>query len=136
MRSKVTVKLLFLLLFLMQTLNADRACAVAGSFYSNEKQELSIQLKKLLKDAKEFKKENINAIVVPHAGYVFSASTAALSYKTLKPKYKTIFLLGSSHHVSLNGASIFTQGSYQTPLGKIKMNKQIISSLMKNPLFE
>ena len=119
----------------MQILNADRACAVAGSFYSDNANELSSQVTRLLKDAKESPKQNINAIIVPHAGYVFSAPTAAIAYKTLHKKYKNIFVIGSSHHVALHGASIYNIGSYQTPLGKIKMNESIITSLMKNSLF-
>jgi len=119
----------------MQILNADRPCAVAGSFYSNEKNKLSLELKKLLEDAKVFPKQDIAALIVPHAGYVFSAATAATAYKTLSKSYKNVFLIGSSHHVALEGASIYTTGKYQTPLGKIQMNETIISSLMKNPLF-
>jgi AmmeMemoRadiSam system protein B/AmmeMemoRadiSam system protein A len=120
----------------MQILNAQRPCAVSGSFYSSDKKKLSLQVKKLLSQAKKSSYVETNALIVPHAGYVFSASTAAIGYKTLKKKYKTIFLIGSSHYIALNGASIYTKGEYQTPLGNIKMNQEIISSLMKNPLFE
>ncbi len=119
----------------MENLNADRACAVAGSFYPKEKEELSHEVKQTLLEAKSFKEESVRAIVVPHAGYVFSAPVAALSYKTLHKKYKNVFLIGSSHHVNFNGASIYDVGSYKTPLGKIKMSQDVISTLMKSPLF-
>ena len=135
MRTKIKLSLLFLLMLTMQTLNADRACVVAGSFYSKDAEKLSIEVKQAILEAKTFKEENIQAIVVPHAGYVFSAPVAALAYKTLHKKYKNIFLIGSSHHVNFNGASIYNIGSYKTPLGKIKMSQNIISSLMKNSLF-
>ena len=117
----------------MQELHAtNRPCAVAGSFYSQDKQELSSELSQLFKNAREFSTQNINAIIVPHAGYVFSAPTATLAYKTLHKKYKNVFLIGSSHHINVNAASIYTQGDYQTPLGEVKVNQKIINKLLEN----
>ncbi len=118
-----------------QALNADRASAVAGSFYSKDKETLSLEVKQSLFEAKIFKEEKVQAIIVPHAGYIFSAPIAALAYKTLHKNYKNIFIIGSSHHVNFNGASIYAQGSYTTPLGKIKTDKTVVASLMKSPLF-
>jgi len=119
----------------MENLNAQRACAVAGSFYSDDKTELSTQIKSLLQTATKFKEQDVQAIIVPHAGYVFSAQTAATAYATLSKKYKNIFLIGSSHHVSFDGASIYNIGNYKTPLGEIQTNHTIVSQLMKNSLF-
>jgi len=119
----------------MQNQNTVRACAVAGTFYSSDKIELSSQIQSLLQNAKTFEKESVQAIIVPHAGYVFSAQTAATAYKTLNKKYKNIFVIGSSHHVSFDGASIYNLGNYKTPLGEIQTNNTIVDSLMKNPLF-
>ena len=116
----------------MENLHATRPCAFSGSFYSSDKSELSSQVKTLLNDAKDFTKENVNAIIVPHAGYIYSAKTAATSYKTLHKKYKNIFLIGSSHHVNINGASIYNLGNYKTPLGEVKVNQEIVSDIMKN----
>ena len=119
----------------MENLNAQRACAVAGSFYSDDKTELSTQIKSLLQTATKFEEQDVQAIIVPHAGYVFSAQTAATAYATLSKKYKNIFLIGSSHHVSFDGASIYNIGNYKTPLGEIQTNHTIVSQLMKNSLF-
>ena len=132
---KSKIVLLFLAFFTMQNLEATRNPAVAGSFYSDKKIELSKQVNTLLQNAQSFKKESIAALIVPHAGYVFSAKTAAVAYKTLQKKYKNIFLIGSSHHITLNGASIYNKGNYKTPLGEVTTNKAIVSSLMKHPLF-
>ena len=135
MCSKTKIVLLFLLVFAMENLNAQRACAVAGSFYSNDKAQLTSQIKSLFRDVKTFKEEDVAAIIVPHAGYVFSAHTAATAYKTLSKKYKNIFVIGSSHHVSFDGASIYNIGNYKTPLGEIQTNQKIVSALMQNSLF-
>ena len=135
MCSKIKLTLLFLVVLTMENLNAQRACAVAGTFYSDNKTELSAQIHSLLRDAKTFEQKDVQAIIVPHAGYVFSAETAATAYATLDKKYKNIFVIGSSHHVSFDGASIYSIGNYITPLGEVKTNHTIVSSLMRNPLF-
>ena len=117
----------------MQNLNATtRPCAVSGSFYSKDKATLSHELTSLFKETKEFEQKDVRSIIVPHAGYVYSAPTAALSYKTLHKKYKNIFIIGSSHHINVDAASIYNIGNYQTPLGEVKVNQEIVSELLKN----
>ncbi|MBU1217511.1 AmmeMemoRadiSam system protein B [bacterium] len=136
MCTKATIAFLFLLVFTLQNVQALRPSAVAGSFYENDKENLSVYVKTLLENAKTFQKQEINAIIVPHAGYVFSAPTAVIAYKTLHKKYKNIFLIGSSHYADFDGASIFTDGNYKTPLGEVQVNQEIITSLQKSsPLF-
>ena len=135
MCSKIKITLLFLVVLTMENLNAQRACVVAGTFYSENKTELSTQIESLLQTATKFKEEDVQAVIVPHAGYVFSAQTAATAYATLSKKYKNVFIIGSSHHVSFDGASIYNIGNYKTPLGEIQTNHDIVSSLMQNSLF-
>ncbi|WP_321778540.1 AmmeMemoRadiSam system protein B [Sulfurimonas sp.] len=125
-------ELLILLFFLSGNLYALRPAVVAGSFYSDNKNELQTEIKTYLKNAKEFDEKSINALIVPHAGYVFSANVASIGYKTLNKKYKNIFLIGSSHYVSFNGASTYNIGDYQTPLGNVRVNKTLASKLIKN----
>jgi AmmeMemoRadiSam system protein B/AmmeMemoRadiSam system protein A len=132
MCTKAIIAFLFLLVFSIQNVQALRPSAVAGSFYENDKEKLSAQVKTLLENAKIFPQQEINAIIVPHAGYVFSAPTAALAYNTLEKKYKNIFLIGSSHYLNFEGASIYTEGNYRTPLGEVQVNHDIVASLMKN----
>ena len=124
--------LLLLTVITMQNLHAARPEAVAGKFYSSNKEELSSQVKGLLHESENFSKESVSAIIVPHAGYVFSADTASVAYKTLHKKYKNIFLIGSSHHVNFDGASIYSEGNYKTPLGEVKVNQTIVSKLIES----
>ena len=132
MRSKTKIVLFLLTVLLTQNLYASKPYAVAGSFYPQDKNELSTQVKIFFQDAKKTSKKNVNAIIVPHAGYVFSASTAATAYKALSKKYKNIFLIGSSHYVNIDGASIYNVDNYKTPLGEIKINQKIVSELKNN----
>jgi MEMO1 family protein len=132
MRSKFKIVQLFLLLFLFENLHALRSTAVAGSFYTDNKSKLQTQIKTHLKNAKTFEQQNISALIVPHAGYVFSANVASTAYKTLNKRYKNIFLIGSSHYVSFNGASIYNIGDYKTPLGNVRVNKALASKLIQD----
>lgn len=113
-------------------MTAPRVSAASGSFYPADKIELSTEIDKALKNAKTFEPKDIHAIIVPHAGYIYSAEVAATAYKTLHKKYKNIFLLGSSHHVNFNGVSIYNQGNYQTPLGEVQVNATIVGSLLSH----
>ncbi|MDP4290317.1 MAG: AmmeMemoRadiSam system protein B, partial [Bacteroidota bacterium] len=64
------------------------------------------------------------AIIVPHAGYVFSGVVAAAGYKQIDRDavFKHIFLIGSSHTMYFDGASAYSIGDFITPLGKVKVD--------------
>jgi MEMO1 family protein len=117
-----------------------RPPAVAGSFYPID----SAQLKNQLGDffslvRKPVRYSNVAALIVPHAGYVFSGQVAASGYAQLDPekKYTRIFLIGTSHLMLLNGASIFTKGDFSTPLGIVEVDTAITNCLLReNRIFE
>ena len=135
MCSKVKIGLLFVVFLSMQTLNATpRPCAVCGSFYSSDKAKLETEINLALHNASSFAKTDVNALIVPHAGYIYSGATAAVAYKTLHKKYKNIFIIGSSHHVNFDGISIYNKGDYLTPLGSVRTNKKIINELFTHKL--
>ena len=111
----------------------NREPVVAGQFYPGRSDELSAELIKLFSEAEEKKsKEEILAIISPHAGYVFSGSVAASSFNQINPKkkYKTVFVIGSSHRTSFDGASIYNKGNYKTPLGMVEVDLKIANNLI------
>ena len=73
----------------------------------------------------------MRAIISPHAGYVFSGKVAASAFTALpkKAEYKNIFIIGSSHIMSFEGASVYDTGDFITPLGKIKVDNLIVNKL-------
>jgi len=115
----------------------NRKPAVAGTFYAGGREALTGQLGKLFSEASQNKKlENIVAIVSPHAGYVYSGIVAASAYNQLSPEmhYDNIFLIGSSHHASFDGAALYSQGNFITPLGTAKVNIPLSLKLIsENP---
>ncbi|MEK0338086.1 MAG: AmmeMemoRadiSam system protein B, partial [Nitrosopumilus sp.] len=75
-----------------------RHAAVAGAFYPANKEEIESMLNEFLKNVPNINIKEPKAIIVPHAGYIYSGQVAAYAYSLLK-KYKKqkIILLGPSH---------------------------------------
>lgn len=117
----------------------NRQPVVAGMFYDKDPGSLSRELKELYSYGdKDMGNDVLRALIVPHAGYIFSGQVAACAYRKIPidKTYDTIFILGSSHHVKLDGASIYNKGDYITPLGKVNVNKDISRKLINgNELF-
>ena len=122
-----------------QSKSIDRQPVAAGRFYSADKETLKKDLAKLFADCKKTVEEmNARAIISPHAGYVFSGRIAASSFSTTpkNARYENIFLIGSSHIMAFDGASVYNTGDFITPLGKIIVNREIGDKLKKeNPVF-
>lgn len=123
-----------------QSLKTDRQPAVVGSFYPSDPVQLKTQLAGYFKVADGQKPYgNVAALIAPHAGYVFSGQIAALAYAKIDPEkeYKTVFLIGTSHHVLLNGASVYNRGRFVTPLGAVEIDTSVANELIRgNKLFE
>ncbi len=122
---------------LAQNNSMDRKPAVAGRFYKGSKITLEMELKLLLESSENKPLDDVYGLIVPHAGYVFSGDIAATAYTKIPrdKKYKTIFILASSHVMKFNGASVYSVGDYITPLGKVPIDKEIISDLIDSNLF-
>lgn len=117
-----------------QSKTVDRQPVAAGRFYSSDRETLRRDLQKLFTECR--KPEGVihaRAIISPHAGYVFSGRIAASAFSATPRDagYKNIFLIGSSHVMAFEGASVYNTGDFVTPLGKISVNRQIADRLKK-----
>lgn len=111
-----------------------RKPAVAGSFYAGDAKELRQDVQNCFSRCKNPLMENVQAVIVPHAGYVFSGVTAASAFAAINPdaEYEHIFLLGPSHHVYLGKASVNIGASaYATPLGNVPVDTALCKDLME-----
>ena len=66
------------------------------------------------------------AVIVPHAGYIYSAPVAASAYALLQPyrqQIKRVILIGPSHRVGFNGLALSSADYFATPLGQIAVDK-------------
>jgi len=111
-----------------------RSPQFAGTFYPDNPQILKEMIEDFLHQATVEKlKVQPKALIVPHAGYIYSGQVAAYGFKILeKYEYEKIFLLGPSHHFSFQGLASSPAGYWETPLGKIKcLGKEDLKELKK-----
>ncbi|MEA1929144.1 MAG: AmmeMemoRadiSam system protein B [Candidatus Auribacterota bacterium] len=102
-----------------------RSPAVAGGFYPDNPSRLKGMIRGFLAEAKvEIPGGKVVALIVPHAGYVYSGGTAAHSFQLLDGSgVKTVFLIGCSHKAYFPGVSVFGDDGYRTPLGVVPVDK-------------
>jgi MEMO1 family protein len=110
-----------------------REPAVAGKFYSNSAAKLRLAVEKYLHDAIPVRVKRPVAIVVPHAGYIYSGQICADGFKQVSNQsYDVIVILGTKHTNSdLQKISLYPGDGFRTPLGKVPVEKDIIISLKK-----
>ena len=123
-----------------QNRTTDRQPVAAGRFYSAEKITLTKDLSNLFRTCKKSDENwRVQAIISPHAGYIFSGKIAASAFSAIPANsfYKNIFIIGSSHIMSFDGASVYNTGDYITPLGRLKVNTEIANKLInENKVFK
>ncbi len=105
-----------------------RHAAVAGAFYPDDELELREMIEDYLSKAEDVKlkargKSKLRALIVPHAGYIYSGPIAAYGYKLLanyKEQVKDVIVLGPSHYAAFRGACESGFDIWETPLGRVK----------------
>ncbi|MDQ6993516.1 MAG: AmmeMemoRadiSam system protein B [Mariprofundus sp.] len=96
-----------------------RSAAVAALFYPADGVVLRDMIKSALSRV-QFVTDAPKGIIVPHAGYSYSAQTAACAYATLKNSaYSRVVLVGPAHRLAFNGIAISASSSFRTPLGDV-----------------
>lgn len=112
-----------------------RAPAVAGAFYPGRKEILARDVLSLLGAAQSASVAVCDvpkALIVPHAGYSYSGSTAALAYAQLLPVralIKRVILLGPVHRVAVRGLALDGAAVFSTPLGDIEVDQDAVRSI-------
>ena len=123
-----------------QSTPINREPVAAGRFYSADKETLTRDISKLFASCtKSSVSGSVRAIISPHAGYVFSGKTAAAAYSATQKNsdYKNIFIIGSSHVMAFEGASVYNTGDFTTPLGTATVNRRIANKLKEeNKVFD
>jgi len=117
-----------------------REPVATGRFYPDDENELKANLEQLFLACRPpLNLKNIRALIVPHAGYVFSGEVAASAYNQLIPGivFRRVFILASSHCARYSGASLYNQGHYKIPGGKIEVDLELVNQLIKDhPVFD
>lgn len=105
----------------------ERTPAAAGSFYPSDPAELASTVDALLETAlAPADVGEILALVVPHAGYVFSGPVAASAYALLRGhEIGRVALLGPAHFVPLRGTAVPRADAWRTPLGALGIDAEL-----------
>lgn len=106
---------------------AVRLPAVAGMFYPAGRDALAAMVNGFVGDGcvEDESATCPKALVVPHAGYVYSGSVAAAAYAQLCPhraRIRRVVLLGPAHRVGFRGLATSTAAAWRTPLGDVKLD--------------
>jgi AmmeMemoRadiSam system protein B len=109
-----------------------RKSILAGSWYPSDKLTLRKSIENYLASAgKGSTTGEIVAVIVPHAGHIYSGPVAAYAYNALERyDYKRVIMLGPSHRIRFRGVSVNLQSGYQTPLGLVTVDLSLASKFI------
>jgi len=75
------------------------------------------------------------AVIAPHAGYQFSGRCAGAVYAHLRGRdIRRVMVLAPTHHVRMHGGSIPAVDFYETPLGRIPLDREACEAILESPL--
>lgn len=119
-----------------------RQPSVAGTFYPGQASALSRDVMTLLAAARavvnilDMTARIPKAIIVPHAGYIYSGATAALAYARLaqgRTRIRRVVLLGPVHRVPVRGLALPGAEWFATPLGKVEVDQDAVAAITALP---
>jgi AmmeMemoRadiSam system protein B/AmmeMemoRadiSam system protein A len=111
-----------------------RPPAVAGLFYPGDRIALAAELDELLGDVGHFgpRLASPKALIVPHAGYVYSGGVAAHAYDELAPArgiVRRVVMLGPAHRVAVRGLAAPGASAFATPLGEVPIDREALRAV-------
>lgn len=112
-----------------------RPAAVAGMFYTGDPAQLQAEVQSMLAEA-SITVPAPKAIIVPHAGHIYSGPIAASAFAQLIPakdKIHRVVLLGPCHRVALSGLATSSADFFETPLGLIPIDREFSDKLVQLP---
>lgn len=112
-----------------------RPPAVAGLFYPADARQLAHDVQQLLVEARPHDLIP-KALIVPHAGYIYSGPIAATAYATLQPvaaRIRRVVLLGPTHRVAVYGLALPGADAFDTPLGRVMLDAAAARSIARLP---
>jgi AmmeMemoRadiSam system protein B len=112
-----------------------REMSVAGAFYPANASEIERYFEhfsKIYDEHSVIPKAKARAVIVPHAGYIYSGYTANIAYRVLQNSgAKNILVIGPSHRIGFHGSSLGNYKDYETPFGEIGQSGKIYRMLQE-----
>jgi AmmeMemoRadiSam system protein B len=111
--------------------NNIKAPNVAGTFYPGEPEELARTVDDMVATAETQPQADVGAILVPHAGYVYSGAVTAEAFAAVGGYAPdTVVLFGPSHHIRFPGVAAPTYDAFETPLGALAVDAKLVSDVI------
>ncbi len=113
-----------------------RPAAVADAFYPGTAPQLRGEVDRLLKAAGHKHDRAPRALIVPHAGLVYSGAGQAAAYAGLgnrSASIRRVVLLGPPHRVAVDGLGLSTAAAFATPLGEVRVDGVAVETLLQHP---
>ncbi len=115
-----------------------RPAAIAGSFYPADAPTLRRTISSLMAKAGQPGADAAipKAIIVPHAGLVYSGAIAADGFATILPAAGTIrriVIIGPAHRMAFQGIAVADATAFATPLGTVPVDEEAINALLALP---
>ncbi len=111
---------------------ALRQPAVTGKFYPDSAPMLRLAVEKFMQDALPPVAENPVALIVPHAGYIFSGQICADGFNQVRGrKYDIVVILGTNHtNPTFRKVGLYPGAGFVTPLGTAAVDRGIVDALL------
>jgi AmmeMemoRadiSam system protein B len=113
-----------------------RPPAVAGQFYPADPQQLQSMVQDMFSSARQTALPHVKALIVPHAGLIYSGPVAASAYRAIMKQagqIKRVVLLGPSHRVGFHGIATISASEYRMPMGDIRIDQAAIQQISYLP---
>ena len=119
-------------------MDSVRPAAVAGTFYPGDARALAAEVDDLLGGVDQAvpRLGYPKALVVPHAGYIYSGPVAARAYDELaaaRGSVRRVVLLGPVHRVPVRGLAVPTASAFATPLGSVRIDAEALREVRDLP---
>jgi MEMO1 family protein len=118
-------------------MSAVRPAAVAGMFYPESPGVLDGQVRAYLRQAPRAAEPAAppKALIVPHAGYIYSGPIAAAAYARLlaSEEIRRVVLLGPAHRVPVRGLAVPSAAYFATPLGEVEVDRAAVARALALP---
>ena len=112
-----------------------RTAKVAGQFYPEDPAELRELVTELLdRQPEPVSAQKPRILIVPHAGYPYSGLIAAAGFRQVQGKaYDGVVVVGFTHRAQFPGSSVDDREAYETPLGKLPVDREAAAVLRTSP---
>lgn len=121
----------------LQKMHGARPPAVAGLFYPADPRPLARMVDRMLLEADAEAAGTVpKAIIAPHAGYPYSGPIAGNAFEPFRPlagKVERVVVIGPSHHVAFAGLALPAADCFETPLGRVEIDREAAEPLLDLP---